>query len=69
MPKVTLEFNLPEEKEEYLVAMDGGKYYSQIGEFTSYLRSIIKYSNDLPESEMAVYAKIRAKWLEIISGD
>jgi len=53
MPKATLEFNLPEEREEYGYAVNGLQYYCVLFELYSWLRSQWKYdAGDLPP-EMA----------------
>jgi hypothetical protein len=52
--KVTIEFNLPEEEAEFLVAQRGSKYLSMINEFENYLRKIYKYEEHSEE----VYKKI-----------
>lgn len=58
MPKAKLEFDLPEEQDEFKVACDAGKYYSAIFQFDQELRSIIKYQ-ELDEKEYEVYEKVR----------
>ena len=42
--KATLEFNLPEEKDEYDFANNGINYYSALVEFDQWLRSEYKYN-------------------------
>ena len=43
--KATLEFNLPEETEEFKKCADGSIYYSCLWEFDNFLRSEYKYNN------------------------
>ncbi len=43
MPKVTLEFTLPEEKEELNIAQHGHNYYVALSEFAEFLRNKEKY--------------------------
>jgi hypothetical protein len=44
--KATLEFNLPEEKDEYNFANNGINYYSALVEFDQWLRSEYKYNGN-----------------------
>lgn len=47
MPKATLEFNLPEEQDEYEMTMKAGAMHSAIWDFDQrYLRNIVKYGVD-----------------------
>jgi hypothetical protein len=45
MAKVTIEFNLPEEQDEYEIHHKAGKYLSAIGDIADLLRSAIKCGN------------------------
>ena len=58
MPKVTLEYNLPEEKDEFYYANNGAKYYCWISDFDQFLRSAIKHGG-LPDKEEKIYQEIR----------
>ena len=44
--KTIIEFNLPEEKSEYLTAINGQSYYVAVADIKSYLRSKLKYVSD-----------------------
>jgi hypothetical protein len=46
MPKAILEFNLPEEKEEFESAKNGGCYKLALWDLDQYLRGILKYNSD-----------------------
>jgi len=46
--KVTLEFNLPEEQDEFTLALHGTKYYGVLWELDQELRGILKYDK-IPE--------------------
>jgi len=56
--KAILEFNLPEENEEFETASNGWKYKSLLWDFDNYLRSKLKYEN-LNDNEYTVYEKTR----------
>lgn len=43
--KGTLEFNLPDEEEDFIVAQKGGLYKTVIEEFDRFLRDQVKYQN------------------------
>lgn len=47
--KAILEFNLPEETEEHESALNGGKYKAEIENFSSKLRTIVKYEFEFKE--------------------
>jgi len=44
MPKVTIEFDLPEERVEMKVALKGAEYLSALQEYDNFLRGKIKYA-------------------------
>jgi len=48
--KSKLIFDLPEEKNEFNIALNGSKFYCRILDYSNELRSKLKYS-DLPEEE------------------
>lgn len=48
--KSKLIFNLPEERNEFQIALNGSKFYCRILDYHNHLRSKLKYS-DLPEEE------------------
>jgi hypothetical protein len=65
--KVKLEFNLPEEKDDFLVYFNGSKYFSMINEFERYLRHIYKYEEN-PEEVYNKIDEVRKKFYEIFNG-
>ena len=46
MSKVTIEYTLPEEQEEFETANNASKYYSVIWDLDQYLRNFVKYPSD-----------------------
>ena len=50
--KAILEFNLPEEKDEYDFANNGVNYYLTLVEFDNWLRSEYKYNGNEPMFEV-----------------
>lgn len=44
--KATLEFNLPEDKQDFDFANNGINYYSALAEFDNWLRSEYKYNGN-----------------------
>jgi hypothetical protein len=54
MPKITLEYNLPEENEEYRIATNAGKNFSLLIEIEEYARRLRKYDerDKLPKDEV-----------------
>lgn len=64
MPKVILEFDLPNEKSEFEDAIHGTDYSIIIEELDNWLRSKIKHEN-LPELELDTFQKCRDKLREL----
>jgi hypothetical protein len=46
MPKVTIEYNLPDEQDEFEEANNARKYYSVLWELDQYLRNKTKYADE-----------------------
>jgi len=46
MPKVTIEYNLPEEQSEFEEVNNAGKYYSVLWDLNQFLRNKTKYADD-----------------------
>lgn len=65
--KAKLEFNLPEEQEEYTICCNASKYLAVIEEFKQYLRTSIKYDDDLTEEQYNTYDTIQEKFFEILN--
>jgi hypothetical protein len=59
--KTILEFNLPEDLEEYKLAFNGAKYHMCWDELFSHLRKLSKYEN----KESVSIDEIRQKMVEI----
>ena len=57
--KGILEFDLPEDREEYEIAVNGYKYKSVLEELTSFLRQKIKYASD--SEDTTHYERIRTE--------
>lgn len=62
--KAILEFNLPEDTEEFSDAQKGTKAFIVIEELDNYLRGIIKYS-ELSEDHSDIYESVRKKLWEL----
>lgn len=58
--KATLEFNLPEEQEEFKTAAKAGETMSVVEDVLNYIRSRLKYAN-LPETSIAELREIRSR--------
>jgi len=58
--KSILEFDLPEEQEEFKMAVNGGKYISSIQNLDNYLRNMVKHDSDkLSPDRLDAYIEIR----------
>jgi hypothetical protein len=56
--KAILEFNLPEEQDEFEMAQSGGKYNVVLFDVMNDIRSKLKYEN-LTENEDKIYESVR----------
>jgi hypothetical protein len=65
--KAILEFNLPEDQEYYEEAYNGTKYSIALFEFDQYLRTQIKYNEQLTDEQYKVYEEVREKLYQIIN--
>lgn len=59
MPRATLSFKLPEEAPEFETASNGGSYKNALWEIDQFLRSKIKYSDGLSETEVKTFQEVR----------
>ena len=66
MPKVTFEFNLPEEQTEYEVTNQASKMQSFLWDFSQQLRSWRKYYHDFKDADDAL-DKIREEFYRLIN--
>lgn len=54
MPKAILEFNLPEEREDFELHMNASKYFCAIHDIKNYIRQLNKYDerDTIPKEEL-----------------
>lgn len=64
--KAVLEFNLPEDQDDFDTAINGWKYRSIIWDINNFLRSKLKY-NELSSEQREVYDKIRTELWNLIN--
>jgi hypothetical protein len=62
--KATIEFNLPEENEEFNIAVNAVKYYATLHDMDEFLRCKLKYG-ELTKAEAEVYSVCRDKLNEL----
>lgn len=67
MPKVIMEFNLPDEQEEFENFNNASKYQRVLYDLDNYLRNIIKYTPDIKEENLDLHQKIRDKLYELLN--
>ena len=68
MAKAILEFNLPDDKEDFEMATNGIKFWNVLWELDQDLRAKTKYApDDLPEDKYDAYEEIRGKLRELMS--
>lgn len=67
MPKATLTFKLPEEQEEFELALNAGAHSTILWELDQVLRGKIKYVPDSQSKEVTqTYQEIRDKLHELL---
>lgn len=66
MPKVTFEFNLPDEQNEYEVMNQASRAQSFLWDFSQQLRSWRKYYHDFKDADDAL-DKIREEFYRLIN--
>jgi len=64
--KATLQFDLPEETEDFDIATNGWKYRSVLCDIDNFLRSKLKYE-DLSPGEDEAYEKTRTELWNLIN--
>lgn len=69
MGKVILEFDLIEERIEYLQALQSGKAYSAINEILNYLRRKYKHKEPKSQAHRDEFSSIEKDIREIISDE
>ena len=66
MPKVTFEFNLPDEQTEYEIMNQASRVQSFLWDFSQQLRSWRKYHHDFKDADDAL-DKIREEFYRLIN--
>jgi len=68
MAKLTLEFNLPEERSEADLALSAGKLNSIIYDWEQQLRAIVKYGDSklTSEAQLEVVTELRRRWHDLL---
>lgn len=66
--KAILEFNLPDDNQEFLLATKGLDFWSVLWELDQDLRAKTKYApDDLPQDKYDAYQEVRDKLYELMS--
>lgn len=66
--KAILEFNLPDDDQEFVLATNASNFWSVLWELDQDLRAKTKYaSDDLPEDKYDAYQEVRDKLRELMS--
>ena len=63
--KATLEFNLPDDQNEFDLAIQGSKMYLALWDISQELRTLWKYE-ELSDEEWKMVERIRDKFYEIL---
>ena len=68
--KAILEFNLPEDNQEFTLATNGLKFWTVLYELDQSLRAKTKYAaDDLPEDKYNAYQEVRDELRELMSNN
>lgn len=65
--KATLTFNLPEEQSEFNDAVRGTDYLYALNKIREYLRSELKYNEQLTDLERKAFEKVREEFNGILT--
>jgi hypothetical protein len=66
--KAILEFNLPDDQQDFDLAVKASKFWSVLWELDQDLRAKTKYApDDLPEDKYDAYQEVRDKLYELMS--
>lgn len=66
--KAILEFNLPEEREEFENAQNGGRYFSCLDQIRQLLREQRKYKDQTGRKPQEVIEEIEKEFFDITEG-
>lgn len=66
MPLATIQFSLPDEQDEFRVAIKGSKYQTALCELDQELRNLVKYGTEEAQRAMTP-DKVRARLWEILA--
>jgi hypothetical protein len=67
MSKATLQFTLPEERQDFQTALNGENYRASVNEMLEYLRNEVKYNNDLNSEKIYLLEDVREKFVAILA--
>ncbi len=67
--RAILEFTLPDEREEHLLALHGGKYSAAVDEVFNWIRAQLKYNDLLTEPQSEILESLRTHLSEYINID
>jgi len=62
-----LKFNLPDDQDDFRFAVEGTKWYLVVHTFDQYLRSRIKYNDNLSDEEYELLEKVREELYSTIN--
>lgn len=66
--KATLEFNLPEDQQDFQMVVNATKFWSVLYELDQELRSKTKYApDDLPQDKYDAYQEVRDRMYELMN--
>ena len=65
MPKAILEFNLPDEQEEFKEAVNANRYFIALDEIREKLRGYLKYGHQFKTADEAI-EKIQEEFFQIL---
>ena len=66
--KATLEFNLPEDQEDFDLACNAGTFHYRVRNFEEWLRAQVKYGN-YAEEQQAVFETVKEKFYAALNGE
>lgn len=67
MVKAILEFNLPEDQNEFDMALKGSDWHNMVWDLDNYLRTEIKYNLHLNDVQTTELQKVRDKLYDLLN--
>ena len=66
MMEATLKFNLPEERDDFEIAVKAGDMHYVLWEFKQFMRDELKYNHSLTKKEIELTERYQEKFFDLL---